>query len=138
MATNTMSRGWAVVLVSSLLTAGGLVAACSSNSNPQPAPVYQVGNDSGTDGGVDGTTTPGDSGPGSDAAETGQDDGPQDGQVLPDAPEDAVACTTDAGCWSCLPTTTPEFLNQCTTSQCSPFVNTQRLPDYDGSLPPLQ
>jgi len=135
MATITMSRRWAVALAAALLMAGGLVAACSSNNtNPQPAPVYQVGNDSGTDG----TTSSGDSGPGSDAAETGQDDGPQDGQVFPDAPEDAVACTTDAGCWSCLPTTTPEFLNQCTASQCSPFVNTKRLPDYDGSLPPLQ
>jgi hypothetical protein len=100
--------------------------------------VYQVGNDSGTEGGVDGTTPTGDSAPGTDAPQTGDDGGLQDGQVVPDAPQDAVACTTDAGCWSCLPTTTPEFLNQCTTSQCSPFANAQRLPDYDGSLPPLQ
>jgi hypothetical protein len=135
MATLTMSRRWAVALVAALLVAGGLVAACSSNNtNPQPAPVYQVGNDSGTDG----TTPSGDSAPGPDAPQTEPDGGLQDGQVLPDAPEDAVACTTDAGCWSCLPTTTPQFLNQCTASQCSPFANAQRLPDYDGSLPPLQ
>src|ERR1700679_1805146 len=131
MATLTMSRRWAVALASSLVLAGGLVAACSSNSNPQPAPVYQVGNDGGTEGGPDGTTPTGDGSPGTDAPSNG-DGGLEDGQVLPDAPEDAVACTTDAGCWSCLPTTTLQFLNQCTASQCSPFVNSQRLPDYDG------
>jgi hypothetical protein len=28
-------------------------------------------------------------------------------------------------------------LNQCTSAACTPFNNFQRLPDYDGSLPPL-
>jgi hypothetical protein len=50
---------------------------------------------------------------------------------------DASVCTTDAGCWSCTPQIPSEFLNQCTASQCTPFVNAQRLPNYDGGLPPL-
>lgn len=132
-----VTRRWAAILGLGVLVAGALVAACSSNSNPQPANVYQVGNDGG-DGGVDGTTSLSEAGPGADVQQPdgGQDDGNlQDGELLPN--QDAASCTTDAGCWSCIPTTEPEFLNQCTTSQCSPFANTQRLPDYDGSLPPL-
>jgi hypothetical protein len=132
------TRRWAVILGAGGLVAGALLAACSSSSNPQPNNVYQVGSDAG-DSGVDGTTPQPEAGTGADVQQQpdgGQEDGDlQDGELLPD--QDAQSCTTDAGCWSCIPTTEPEFLNQCTTSQCSPFVNTQRLPDYDGSLPPL-
>jgi hypothetical protein len=134
MATMTNSLRWGAAIASLLLPAAGLVAACSSNnSNPQPVtPVY------GLEGGADVTTN--DAPNGTDAAqESSVADAPAEaeaGEAAP--PEDAAACTTDAGCWTCTPQTTPEFLNQCTTSQCSPFVNLQRLPDYDGSLPPLQ
>jgi hypothetical protein len=137
-----ISTTTSVIVASTLLSTMGLVAACS-NSNANPAPVYQVGNEGGadgttgtTDGGTDGTAPSGDAAP--DAPQSEPDGDLQDGEVVPDAPQDALTCTTDAGCWTCLPTTTSQFLNQCTTSQCSPFVNTQRLPDYDGSLPPLQ
>jgi hypothetical protein len=130
MTTTTKSHRWGIVLLSASLAAGAFVAsACStSNSNPTP-PVYQV-----SEGGADATTP--DAGPDADAQPNEQDGDLQDGELLPD--QNAEACTTDAGCWSCIPTTSPEFLNQCTGSQCSPFDNLQRLPDYDGSLPPLQ
>jgi hypothetical protein len=137
MGTLAKSRRTAAIVVSALLLPGVLVAAaCSSNnSNPQPTPVYQVGNEGGTDASADVTTPPGDSSAGGDSQQGEPDGELQDGELVPD--QDAAACTTDAGCWSCVPTNTNQFLNQCTTSQCSPFNNALRLPDYDGGLPPL-
>lgn len=43
------------------------------------------------------------------------------------------------GCFNC-PSTTAEFLNRCTSSDCAPFDNHARLPHLkpDGTLPPLQ
>lgn len=120
---------WSAVLVPAVLGAAAVVAACSSNnsSNPQP-PVYSVEGGAGQDASAD--------------VQQQQDGSSQDagseGQAEAAPPEDAAACTADSGCWSCTPQTPAEFLNQCTSSQCSPFVNAQRLPDYDGSLPPLQ
>jgi hypothetical protein len=127
-AINVKVRRWSVGLVAAALGAGAVVAACSSNnaSNPQP-PVYSV------EGGADVSV---------DVQQAQEAAPPQDAgaeaQVEEAPPEDAAACTTDSGCWSCTPQTSAEFLNQCTSSQCSPFSNAQRLPDYDGSLPPLQ
>jgi len=46
---------------------------------------------------------------------------------------------TGDGCWTC-PEETLQYLNQCTNSQCSPFVNDKaHLPllNDDGSLPDL-
>jgi hypothetical protein len=134
------------VLIATLLVPGALVAACSSdNSNPIP-PVYTLDSgptvDTGTSSQTDSSTGADSSQPNEDApssADASADTTPvatqQDG--APIQPEDAAACTTDAGCWSCTPTSPPEFLNQCTSSQCSPFDNASRLPDYDGGLPPL-
>jgi hypothetical protein len=58
------------------------------------------------------------------------------GHVVADA---GVNCYGDGGCWSCTPQTQPEFLNQCTGSQCSGFDNAARLQGLypDGGLPPL-
>lgn len=126
-------RRWSAILVPAVLGAAAAVAACSnSNSaNPQP-PVYSVEGGVTQDASVDVQQQQQDSGS-SSSQDAGQyapaDTGP---------PEDAAACTADSGCWSCTPQTTTEFLNQCTSSQCSPFNNATRLPDYDGSLPPLQ
>jgi hypothetical protein len=146
MATKKSFRRVGAALISMLLAPGAFVAACSNdNSNPVP-PVYTL--DSGT---VDTGTpsTQGDSSTGADSSQP-NDDGSSSADsnadtnpiaTQPDGapiqPEDAATCTTDAGCWSCTPTSTPEFLNQCTSSQCSPFDNAQRLPNYDGGLPPL-
>jgi hypothetical protein len=128
-APNVNIRRWSALLVPAMLGAAAVVAACSSSnsSNPTP-PVYSV--EGGVDAGVD-VTQPQDAAPSQDAA-------PEAAPVDAGPPEDAVACTADSGCWSCTPQTPTEFLNQCTSSQCSPFNNAQRLPDYDGSLPPLQ
>jgi hypothetical protein len=147
MATITNSRRLAAILVLAVLLPATVIAACSNdNSNPVP-PVYNVG---------DSAPPPtADSGQGSDAGQSGDSgQGPTpdatpstDGPApIPDAQPtqkdgapvtDASVCTTDAGCWACTPITPPEFLNQCTGSQCSPFDNYQRLPSYDGGLPPL-
>lgn len=129
-ALNTKIARWSTVLVPAVLGAAAVVAACSSNdsSNPQP-PVYSVEGGAGQDASVDVQQQQPDG--------SSQDAG-SEAQAEAAPPEDAAACTADSGCWSCTPQTPTEFLNQCTSSQCSPFVNAQRLPDYDGSLPPLQ
>jgi hypothetical protein len=143
MATTTTFRRWGAVLVSALLVPGALVAACSnSNDNPTPPPnVYTIpdtgtsaqSNDSGTgvQQGTDG------SGGNSEDSPVAVDSAPtlKDGAPV----QDAASCESDGGCWSCSPVTTPQFLNQCSSSQCSPFSNSV-LPGYDGSaasLPPL-
>jgi hypothetical protein len=118
--------------VSSLL-AGTFVVACGSDdSNPSPtSPVYTIDGSTGTqqDSSLppssDGSAPTGDSStPVGDSSTPITDTGPQ-----PDV--DAAACTQDGGCWSCTPTSVPEFLNQCTGSQCTPFDNS-RVPNYDG------
>jgi hypothetical protein len=143
--------------VAALVATAILVGACSNNSgNPTP-PVYTVTGDGGPEAGEGGTTTPsdaGDAGDASDAASdadtgatkppsdssTGDSSGPT-GEAGTEAGAEAgldAGCDGEAGCWSCAPTSTTEFLNQCTSSQCTPFNNLQRLPDYDGgALPPL-
>jgi hypothetical protein len=136
-----------VVLISTLCAPGAFVAACSSdNSNPIP-PVYTLDSgtavDTGTPSSQADSSTGADSSPsngdGSPSADANADTTPIATQPdgAPIQPEDAATCETDAGCWSCTPTSPPEFLNQCTSSQCSPFDNASRLPDYDGGLPPL-
>lgn len=118
------------------IATAALAASCSNNDNPQPqTPVYTT--DSGADTSVQPDTGPGgdDGGPTSEASADGPSDAPSN-DAQPDV--DAAACTTDAGCWSCPPTTPPQFLNQCTSSTCSPFANATRVPGYDGgALPPL-
>jgi hypothetical protein len=136
MSTSTKSRRLVALFLGTLAASGALVAACSNdNANPQPTtPVYTV-DDSGSptpsaDAGQDaGTPAPDDAAPPNVDAQPTQLDG---APVL-----DAASCAADGGCWSCTPETTSEFLNQCSGSQCSPFVNAQRLPNYDGGLPPL-
>jgi hypothetical protein len=118
------------------------LAACSSDaSNPQP--VYNVTHDGGDAArGVDSSTPKGDGstpppvGDGGSGIDATQSDATTSDSGF-DAPHvDAASCSTDGGCWSCTPATTPEFLNQCTSSQCVPFDN-HRLPNFDGGLPPL-
>ena len=133
MAASTLARQCGVALFSALLAGAAFIGACSSNdANPQPPPVYTTGGDSGTpqSGGDSGSVVT----PGNDASTA--DDAAHDSAPTP--PVDAAGCTADSGCWSCTPASTPEFLNQCTSSQCSPFANATRLPNYDGGLPPLQ
>ena len=138
------SRYFALIAVSlsSLLVVGATVGGCSSSSsNPQPIK-YNVGSDAG-DTGKDAkanadASSDANSSPPRDA--NSKDDGRSDAgsdATATDASFDAATCATDAGCWACAPSTTAEFLNQCTASHCSPFKNAQRLPDYDGGLPPL-
>jgi hypothetical protein len=135
----TKSRPWVTALALALASLAAIVAACSNNdANPEPTtPVYQVGNEAGTTSSEDsGSSSGSSSGSQPEDASPSTIDAPLtqlDGALV----LDAAVCTTDAGCWSCTPATTPEFLNQCTGSACSPFSNAQRLPGFDGGLPPL-
>jgi len=148
------SRTWraaGTALVSASLLAALTFGGCSS-SDSNPVPVYHLGADGG------------DAGPKTDAPTVAHLDATHDGArdvatTTPDgqlptdgAPPadalidvfvvdghivDAAVCATDGGCYKCTPTTTPEFLNQCTSSTCAPFDNATRLPAYDGGLAPL-
>jgi hypothetical protein len=127
-----------LTVVAALPVAAALAAACS-NSASNPTPVYDIGGDAAAE-----SAAPADTGvPGDSSSTESSADSSRPGDAQPaDASEtsvDAASCAADAGCWSCTPSTTAEFLNQCTASQCTPFDNLQRLPDYDGgALPPLQ
>jgi hypothetical protein len=147
MATPKTLRIAGALLLPIAITTTALAVSCSSgNSNPQPqVPVYTT--DSGSDGGSavqpeagGGTETgsgadTGGGGEGGGGTPDASNDGPTF-DALPDV--DAAACTSDAGCWSCPPSSTSQFLNQCTNSTCSPFDNGSRVPSYDGgALPPL-
>jgi hypothetical protein len=112
---------------------GVVVSACSSDNGSNPTPVIPVGDDGST---PDVLTTPDATGAvGDDGGGDAGSDAPTDASA---PPVDAAGCA-DAGCWSCAPTTTTQFLNHCTNSTCSPFSNTSRLPGgYDGGpLPAL-
>jgi len=127
----------ALLLPAAVVTAA-LAAACSNDSNPQPGvPVYST--DSGSDTSVATKDAGGGGDDGGDGGGPASEASTQDGPSFDAQPDvDAAACTSDSGCWSCTPTTTPQFLNQCTGSTCSPFANATRLPNYDGgALPPL-
>ena len=93
---------------------------------------------------------PYDAGPTNDAGPVDAgpvDAGPVDAGPVDAGPTDAGAdagpcdATGDGGCYACPPTTTSQFLNQCTGAQCSGFSNTVRIPSNDflpdGGLPPL-
>lgn len=144
MSANPSFRPLGALLATCAVAVGAFASACSSsNSNPQPPPVYTVGSDASTiaDATADGQPdAPTDSPPPDAESPPDAGDGSPDALAAPDAPfEDAAACTADSGCWSCTPTTEPQFLNQCTSSTCVPFDNLSRLPGYDGgALPPLQ
>jgi hypothetical protein len=140
MATTTTIRRWGAVLLMTVLTPVALIAACS-NSNDNPIPPTYTLPDTGAP-----ATDSGSPSTGNDSSaitqrdsSTGSDDAPvdaplttKDGALV----QDAASCVGDGGCWGCTPVSTPDFLNQCTSSQCLPFSNSI-LPGYDGSLPPL-
>jgi hypothetical protein len=122
----------------------GLVAACSSSSGGNPTPIVydaNVATDSPT------VTSDDDAGDSGKDVAIGPEDAANDVREEPIVLEDAQACTSnqapaqgapaDAGCWSCAPQSTPEFLNQCAGSgvTCATFDNS-RVPGWDGGLPP--
>jgi hypothetical protein len=131
MATSRTFRIAVAAVATTFLSTAALVACGSSDDNPAPGtPVFTL------DGG--GTPTP-------DASVSPDGSGGNDSGITPDTgiiadtgplPDvDAAACTRDSGCWSCTPESVPQFLNQCTGSQCTPFDNVGRVPGYDGGLP---
>lgn len=112
------------------LLAGTFVVACGSDdANPTPTtPVYTI--DGSTAATPDSSVSPSPDAGSGDSSTPPTDTGTiADTGPLPDV--DAAACTQDSGCWSCTPATQPEFLNQCTSSSCTPFDD-RRVPNYDG------
>lgn len=104
--------------------------ACDSDGNPTPPTTSSSGSggstttSSGT-GGTATTSSSGTGGAGTGGANTGGGGG-------------APNCDGPNGCYSCPPTKNEQFLNACTSAQCSPFDNAARLPLYNnGNLPPV-
>jgi hypothetical protein len=117
--------------------------ACSSASNPAPPGTSSVSSTAssgatGTGGATSSTTGTGGTASGTGGATSGT--GGTGGTGF-DAGPPCVSDGGDAGCYSCPPTNTNEFLNACagSTDQCTHFDNATRLPAWDGgALPPIQ
>ena len=128
------SRRRAALFAGALFVVAGVIAACSSESNPKP-PDNEFTTSSGTTstsasgtGGAGGGATASSGSSTSTATGTG---GGGTGGVPPN-------CDGPSGCYSCPPKTGNQFLNACTNSQCSPFDNVARLPLYNnGNLPAI-
>lgn len=58
-------------------------------------------------------------------SDTGVDTAPADTGVDAGDP-----CLDPSGCFACPPSTTPEFLEACTASECAPFDNNARIPGF--------
>jgi uncharacterized cupin superfamily protein len=138
----------ALALGLAVVAPAALVAACSSSSGGNPTPIVydaNVATDSPTVTSDDASSSSSDSG--QDVAIGPEDAATGDVREEPIVLEDAQACSAnqapaqgapaDAGCWSCAPQSTPEFLNQCAVSgvTCVTFDNS-RVPGWDGGLPP--
>jgi hypothetical protein len=112
---------------------GALAApACDSDGNPKPpgtgGGTSSTTSSSTTSSGTGGATTSSSSGTGGTGTGGGNTGG---GGAAPN-------CDGPNGCYSCTPTKNEQFLNACTSAQCSPFDNAARLPQYNnGNLPPV-
>jgi hypothetical protein len=98
--------------------------ACSSSDDPQPP-----GTTFETDTGTTTETASDDTGTTLDApSETAIDSGTPD----------TANCVGEAGCFNCKPTTNEQFLDKCTSSECSPFDDKSRIPTstWDGGKLP--
>jgi len=111
------------------IVSGGAGGSGSAKGGRGGSGAVSNGGEANTDGGTSNS-----GGAGNDTG-TGGDDG--QGGAPPDNGCDPEE--TDEGCWIC-PEESVQFLNQCTDSQCSPFVNDKaHLPllNDDGTLPDL-
>jgi hypothetical protein len=115
----------ASILAALVCVSAAAISACSSESNPKP-PDTEFTTSSSTTTSATGTGGAGGGGTSSSSATgTGGSGGAQ-------------SCDGPNGCYSCPPKTGAQFLNACTTTQCSPFDNVKRLPLYNnGNLPPI-
>ncbi len=117
----------ASILAALASASAAVISACSSESNPKP-PDTEFTTSSSTTTSATGTGGAGGGGTSSSSA-TGTGGGGTGG---------AANCDGPNGCYSCPPKTGSQFLNACTSAQCSPFNNVARLPLYNnGNLPPI-
>jgi hypothetical protein len=124
------------------------VASCSSNDSSNPAPPVNsfttsssTGNGGATSSASTSTSTAPSGGGGGTTATTASASSGSGGGSGGAGGQPACALTSDAGpvgCYACAPKTEPQFLNQCTGSQCSHYDNVANLPLYNGgNLPAL-
>jgi hypothetical protein len=105
-----------------------VISACSSESNPKPPDTEFTTSSSST---TSATGTGGAGGGGTSSSSATGTGGGGTGGAPPN-------CDGPNGCYACPPKTGSQFLNACTTTQCSPFDNVKRLPLYNnGNLPPI-
>lgn len=145
MRANKSFRLAALAAISALVVPAAFVAACSSDNNSNPSPVVTYDANTAPPDSSNTTEEP-DAATGSDVAVSPGEDASSDVREEPIVPEDAQACTASrapaqgasasAGCWSCVPQSKVEYLNQCATTGvlCVKFDNT-RVPGYDGGAP---
>ena len=118
------STSRASILAALVGASAAAISACSSESNPKP-PDTTFTTSSST------TTGAGGAGGGSSSSSSATGTGG-------DGSGGAANCDGPNGCYSCPPKTGSQFLNACTSTQCSPFDNGKRLPLYNnGNLPPI-
>ncbi|MFT3773685.1 MAG: hypothetical protein QM820_50570 [Minicystis sp.] len=120
-----------------LAAAAFAMPACGGNDNPTPTTSSSSSASSTSSSGAGGTggsgettsSSTGTGGSGTGGSGTGGTGGT--GGAAPN-------CDGPNGCYACAPKKNEEFLNACTTAQCSPFDNAARLPLYNnGNLPPV-
>jgi hypothetical protein len=132
----------AAIVAGVIVTIGAAIAACSSDSNPAPPNDFTTSSGSGAGstasssasgtGGSESTSTTTTTTTGTSTSTTTSGAG---GGGTGGAPPN---CDGPNGCYSCAPKTGNQFLDACTTSQCSPFDNVARLPLYNnGNLPAI-
>lgn len=119
----------------------GLSPACSSNNPAPPGTGGSSTSSTTTTSSSTGTGGAGDAGTSSSSSGTGGS-GTGGGDAGGDASIDAEPCVSDggdAGCYSCPPGTTDQFLNQCAPGgdQCTHFDNATQLPFWDGGALPV-
>jgi hypothetical protein len=111
------TRIHATVFASALAAITAIGAGCSSsNNNPTPPATGGTAGIGNTGGSAGNTTTGGRGGGTATGGQGGSGNaGGSGGASCIDA--------TDKNCFSCTPTTTNEFYNQCPTTGCTPFDN---------------
>jgi hypothetical protein len=114
----------------------GAAPACST-SNPAP-PTSGSSTSVSSSSGAGGSSTASSSSSSSSGSGGGGASSSSSGGTGGDAGAPCVSDGGDAGCYSCPPTTTNQFLNACAPGgdQCTHFDNATQLPFWDGGALP--
>jgi len=114
------------------LVLGANLAACGDDDDSDATP--EIGSQAGRAS----RAGRGGGGAGGDTAAAGKAAGGAGGSSGGSAGKNSESCDGPEGCYSCEPSSTVQYLNRCTESECEPFNNKERLPLLvDGKLPDL-